>query len=235
MYAIIKQGNGKAYTSMVFGHYEDKKKEEGTNWWGQYFVVLNENKTALIKHYSFDYSRRPYLHKMIVFTDGNQEDWNIDDETGFGELKITDKQSLLDMVRDGTVSAELLKLDDAYSFDEYPEIKTNTDIENLMWASGGFHDAYIKDLKENNGSLYVLFDGIWGCNIEMWFTGDVSYDTSSLNSEDVFPAWYGSTMILKDGFIYFVDEEGMKVEDIGEGFCWFKARNIKYHIITDPA
>ena len=69
----------------------------------------------------------------------------------------------------------------------------------------------------------------------MWFTGDVSYDTSSLNLEDVFPAWYGSTMILKDGFIYFVNEEDMKVEDIGEGFCWFKARNIKYHIITDPA
>ncbi len=40
-------------------------------------------------------------------------------------------------------------------------------------------------------------------------------------------------MILKDGFIYFVDEEDMKVEDIGEVFCWFKARNLKYHIIPD--
>ena len=30
-----------------------------------------------------------------------------------------------------------------------------------------------------------------------------------------------------------MDEGDMEIKDIGEGFCWFKARNVKYHIIPD--
>lgn len=67
----------------------------------------------------------------------------------------------------------------------------------------------------------------------MWFSGDVSYDVSSRNPEEFDPYWLDSTMVLKDGFIYLVDEGDMEIEDIGEAFCWFKARNVKYHIIPD--
>lgn len=233
MYAIINKGNGKFYTSMVFACYKDRQTEHETNYLNQYVIVLNENKTALVKRYFFDSNRRPYLHKMVIITDGNLKDWNIDDNTGCGELKITNRQSLLDMVRDGTVSDVLLNLDNNYLFEEYPEIKTSTDIENLMWASDGFHDACIKSMKKGGDVLYVLFDGIWGCKIEMWFSGDVSYDVSARNPEEFDPYWLDSTMVLEDGFIYLVDEGDMKIEDIGEGFCWFKARNVKYHIIPD--
>lgn len=233
MYAIVNQGNGRFYTSLVFAHYEDKQEKEGTNWWGQYFIVLNEDKTALVKHYFFDFTKRPSLHQMILFTDANQDDWNIDEKTGLGEVNITDKKSLLDMVEYGIVPNALLNMDKSYIFDEHPEIRSERDIENLMCVSGGFHDARIKFLEEKDDALYVLFDGTWGCNIEMWFSGDVSYDTSSRNPEEVDPYWYGSTMILEDGFIYFVDEDDMKVENIGDGFCWFKARNVKYHVIPD--
>ncbi len=47
------------------------------------------------------------------------------------------------------------------------------------------------------------------------------------------PYWYGSTIILKDGFVYFVDEEEMSVDQITEGYCYFKARHMKYRIIPD--
>lgn len=173
MYAIINKGNGKFYTSMVFACYKDRQTENETNYWNQYVIFLNENKTALVKRYFFDSSRRPYLNKMVIITDGNLKNWNIDDNTGCGELEITNRQSLFDMVRDGTVSDALLNLDNNYFFEEYPEIKTSTDIENLTWASDGFHDACIKSMKKGDDVLYVLFDGIWGCKIEMWFSGDV--------------------------------------------------------------
>lgn len=71
MYAIINKGNGKFYTSMVFACYRDRQTEDETNYWDQYVIVLNENKTALVKRYFFDYSRRPYLNKMVIITDGN--------------------------------------------------------------------------------------------------------------------------------------------------------------------
>lgn len=36
----------------------------------------------------------------------------------------------------------------------------------------------------NDGTLYLRFDGNWGCEIEMWFWGDLEYDTSSRNPEE---------------------------------------------------
>lgn len=60
----------------------------------------------------------------------------------------------------------------------------------------------------------MLFDGVWGCKIEMFFDGDVSYNTDSRDPDLYDPYWYGSTMIRQDGYIYFVDDDDMKVEDI---------------------
>lgn len=70
-----------------------------------------------------------------------------------------------------------------------------------------------------------------GAKIEMWFSGDLEFDTKSRDPRYESPYWFGSTMVLKNGFIYFIDDEDREIEDIGEGFCWFKARYVKYHII----
>lgn len=43
-----------------------------------------------------------------------------------------------------------------------------------MNVTGWFHDAFIKELEEDNNVLRVLFDGSWGCKIEMFFEGKVS-------------------------------------------------------------
>lgn len=58
-------------------------------------------------------------------------------------------------------------------------------------------------------------------------------NTDSRDSEDAEVWWYGSTMIRQGGFIYFVDDDDIKVEDIKPGYCWFKARNVKYRVIPD--
>ncbi len=234
MYAIINKGNGKYYTSTVFAHYEENEEAKDGNWWGEYYVVLNESKTALVRHYAFDAAAKPYLHKMILITDRTTDDWNIDEETRLGEIGVAAKAELLDMVEQGTVSGELLAIDEAYCYEAYPEIRNEKDIDNLMVLAGWFHDACIESHEEKDGVLYVLFDGIWGGKIEMWFSGDVEYDMTSVDLEEGNdPYWMDSTMLIKDGFIYFVDDADMEVEKIGEGYCWFKARNVKYHAIPD--
>lgn len=233
MYAIVNKGDGNFYTSTVFARYDETEKSERPDWWGVYYIVLNEEKTALVKHYAYDSTSKPYIHPMILITDGNQEDWNIDEDTWEGELGIVDKDSLLKMVEQETVSSELLVLDKAYNYEAYPEIRNAKDIENLMKVSGGFHDACIECLEEKENTLYVLFDGILGGQIEMWFSGDVEYDISSRNPKEYDPYWFDSTMLIENGFIYFVDEEDMTVEKIGEGYCWFKARRVRYHVKPD--
>lgn len=99
---------------------------------------------------------------------------------------------------------------------------------------GGFHDAYIEECKQlDDGSLYVRFDGTWGCKVEVWFWGAVEYDISSRDPEQCDPYWFASTIIIQDGFVYFIDEDNMTVDRISEGYCWFKARHMKYRIIPD--
>ena len=63
-------------------------------------------------------------------------------------------------------------MDSAYQFESIRTINTVDDIRDLGWVSGGFHDAFIAEKKESENSLYLLFDGTWGCKIEVWFEGD---------------------------------------------------------------
>ena len=69
--------------------------------------------------------------------------------------------------------------------------------------------------------------GIW------WLSEDLEYDTSSRNPDYYDPYWYGSTIIIKNGFVYFIDEDNISVDEITEGYCYFKARHMKYRIIPD--
>jgi hypothetical protein len=89
----------------------------------------------------------------------------------------------------------------------------------------------MKNLED--GTLYVKFDGIWGCLIEIWFWGDVEYDVEIRNPKYWDPSWFGATILLQNGFVYLIDESDMKLEDIGDDYCWFKARHMKYHVIPD--
>ncbi|MBQ8276695.1 MAG: hypothetical protein IJZ02_08765 [Clostridia bacterium] len=87
--------------------------------------------------------------------------------------------------------------------------------------------------KERENSLYLLFDGTWGCKIEVWFEGDITYDTSSRDPEKFDPYWFGSTVKIDNGFIYLIDDEDVSVSDINLSYCWFKARSMKYRVIPD--
>lgn len=120
-----------------------------------------------------------------------------------------------------------------YSFNEYPKIRSELDIRNLDWAVGGFHDGRIEKLEKDGDQLYVRFSDLWGCNLEIWFEGDIEYDVSSRDPELYDPYWFGGTVIIQDGFIYLIDDEDATVEDVAKGWCYFKARKMKYHNYSD--
>lgn len=93
-----------------------------------------------------------------------------------------------------------------------------------------FHDARIaKEELQDDGTLYLRFDGIWGCEIEVWFWGDLDYDISSRDPETCDPYWFGLTVILQDGFVYFVDDDDMssiaRTELYYMRFCFYETGN----------
>jgi hypothetical protein len=241
MHALIRQGNGKYYVSAVFGYYNDVKSKDDYQRYlesihSPYYIVWDSKREHLIKWFAMQPNTK-YLIPQLLIIDTNRENW-IADEDGVGGVEYLPK-ILADKYADSGVLPKGLfdkcvAASSRFHYNPYPEIITEKDIENLDWVSGGFHDAYIKEEHLNeDGELYLLFKGTWGCSIEVWFWGDLEYDTSSRNPEECDSYWYGSSLNIKDGFIYFVDEADMSVEEITNGYCWFKARHMKYHVIPD--
>ena len=234
MHALVCQGKGKYYVSAVFGYYNDDYKKRYDESQYDYWIVWDEEKKRLIRWLQFS-PKSNYMHPQILNIDSTQENWELDAH-GLGCADFLSKD-LLDSFLDQEVQPEEIlekcrSMDAGYIYEETPEIKSQQDIDILELASWGFHDARISiEELQQDGTLYLRFDGIWGCDIEIWLWGDLEYDTSSRNPEENNPYWFAATIIQQDGFIYLIDEEAVKVEDINKGYCYFKARHMKYRII----
>ncbi len=233
MHVIIRQGSGEYYTSAVFGCYDEG--EDGFK--RPYFIVFNKEKTGLVRQPMFDPANAPYLDLMVLEFDNNLDNWN-KDEHNFGEVDFLSKPGG-ERLREGEVlSPELLdrcrQLDDSITFSEYNVISTEKDIEKLMMIAGGFHDAKISQLDKNeDGSVRVLLEDVWGCSIEIFLDGDVSFCTDSVNPQLYSPYWLDSSLIMADGYFVFVDDECVSLEDIDDKYCWFKARSFAYRVIPN--
>lgn len=241
MHAIIRQGNGKYYVSAVFGYYNNIKSTNDYQRYierihSPYYIVYDEQKEHLVKCFAMK-PHTTHLIPLVLIVDSSTKDWIVD-ENGIGGIDFLPREVADKLTETGELPQDIkekcLSIDEAFMYEEYHEIKTESDIENLEYASGGFHDAYIEEHRMlKDGTLYLLFEGVWGCKIELWLWGDLEYDTSSRDREEYLPYWLSSSLFFQDDFIYFVDEAEMTVEQINEEYCWFKARHMKYHIIPD--
>jgi len=232
MYAMIREGDGKFYTSMVFGYYKSSDKSDYKN---RFWIVLNKAKSALVKQNVLQQNTK-YLIPMVLITDADKTDWNkiSENEESVDFLPTAELLSLIDNnAIPGEFTSKCIEMDSAYQFESIRSINSENDIRDLEWVSGGFHDAFIAEKRESENSLYILFDGTWGCKIEVWFEGDVSYDTSCRDPEKWDPYWFGSTVTIENGFVYLIDDEDVSVSDINPNYCWFKARTMKYRVIPD--
>ena len=241
MQAIIRQGEGKYYISTVFGYYKDvKSKDDYQRYleriYSPYYVVWDEMHEKLVKCFAMQPNTK-YMIPQVLIIDADQSGWVVDDE-GVGGPEFLPRSLADSLIENGILPDDILEkcltADGNYVYKPYKEIKTEKDIDDLQSAAGYFHDAVIAEEKlQDDGKLYLLFDGVWGCSIEIWFWGDLEYNIPSLDPEKDDPCWYGSAIILRDGFIFFVDDADMTVDEITHSRCYFKARHMKYHIIPD--
>ncbi len=239
MHGIIRQGNGKYYVSAVFGYYDDitaTDDYEVQEIHKPFWIVWDDKKERLIRWYAMTPNTK-YLIPQILIIDSDRSNWKIN-EKGIGCVEFLSRDLLDSFLDKEQQPEEILKMcrsvDSDYTYEEIKQIKTEKDIDDLEWASGGFHDAFIEQEEIlNDGTLHVMFGGVWGCKVEMWFSGELEYDTSSRNPKEYDPYWYGSTILLQNGFVYFIDDDNMTVDQISQGYTYFKARKMKYRIIPD--
>ena len=161
MHAIVREKDGNYYITPVFGYLGGKY---------QYYFVWNKDRSRISKLSAYEENGR-CLTRGIIIVDSDQNNW-IMDENGIGCIDFLTLDQLEDIVCMNNQPEDILKkcreMDEGYEYEERPEIRTEKDAEDLMWAAGYFHDAFIeKEGMQEDGKLYVLFDGIWGCKVEI--------------------------------------------------------------------
>ena len=238
MYAIVRNGKGHFYTSAVFGYFCEVTATDDYERYlerihNQFYFVLDEKKERLVKKYVFPKEIK-CLDPQILILDTDQTEWTLTSD-GQGCISILNGIDLLS--DDFILSEEQLSrckiIDLQYTYHEIQEISSDNDIKNFDRVSGNLHDAYIKKCEKNNDEIYVLFDGVWGCQIELWFSGNVDFCIESRNPEINDPYWFGSTLIYENGYFYLVDEEDMKVSDITDAYCHFRGQHLRCRVIPN--
>ena len=236
MHALIYLQNGSYYTSAVYGYYIGPAAiREGSE---RYWIVWNSSKTRLIRWPTM-VPEKEYLVPQIFIVDSDQSNWIINDDNDSGCVDFLTIEFLNSFLDQNDQPEDILKkcrnADPPYIYQDTREIKNKKDIEDLDWISMGFHDAFLtkKEFQED-GSLYLALDGIWSCELEIWFSGEIECHTATgKNGEeyDLYWDWQGATILIHEGFIYFVvDEPVTTVTDLKSDCCYFKARHLKYRI-----
>lgn len=235
MQAIIRYGDGRFYCSPIFGMYYDKNSKQKP--FDAYVICFDEGKEKLVRHPLYNPKKKPYLNLMVLATDDDRSEWVSSEDDRYKGVIFLPWAMALKAVKDGFLPGELKKRcqeqDHHEDYSGFHQIKTDAHIRRLMTITGEFHDARIaKSEEQPDGSLYVLFDGVWGCSVELVFSGDVSYCTDSRDPKKWDPYWLGSSAVIKDGYIYFTDD-AVDISQLNDNYCWFKARTMKYRIIPE--
>ena len=171
---------------------------------------------------------------LVLIVDGDTSDWIAESEEEQA-VDFLPADKLLSWVQDGAVPGELLQrciaLDAAYCYEPVREIGTQKDIEDFLWATGSLHDAFIAGLRREGENIRALFDGVWGCRVEIVFEGEaVCHRRRGVH---YFDEWLDCSVALADGFVYLIDCDGVTPDELDEDRDWFRARRMKYRIIPE--
>jgi len=234
MQAIIRCGSGRYYCTPIFGRYINKHSPESPFDW--YVICFDEAKEKLIQYPFYRYDRKPYLDLMVLTSDSDLTGW-VQNAQGYEGVSFLSQSEALVLIQSGDLPVGLrtqcMACDLHEDFSCFRPVTNTADIRKLMSITGSFHDSIITKMESHpNGSLHVLFEGAWGCSVELLFSGDVSYCADSKSPEAGDPYWYESSIALKEGYVYLIDAE-IDVADLTNDYAWFKARSMQYRIIPE--
>lgn len=235
MHAIIRLGNGKFYTSAVFGRY----KGEGDNYGTDIFVVYNQSKDRLIAVPQVTIDANNTIRTNLLIFDTHDISWKFSyGKRRYGFVSFLNREKAFEIIRAGRfpsgtdIEARCKKEDQSLVFKKWQKIRTSADIKNLMEATGGFHDGYVTECKKDKqtSDIFVHFSGLWGTDLEMVFQGEAECHLH--DPEESEPWWFDCKLQKFQGKYYLFDSSEASVTDFEK---WntdcFRAKEAFYHII----
>ena len=235
MHAIIRLGNGRFYTSAVFGRYKDEKIDPRTD----IFVVYNQTKDKLIAVPQLSFTDNNIITTNIIIYDTHDISWKFSyGGRRYGFISFLNREKAFQIINTGRfpsgtdIESRCKKEDESLPYKKWHKIRTSADIKNLIEATGGFHDGYVAECKKDkqSGDIFVKFSGIWGTDLEMVFQGDAQCHLH--DPEESEPWWFDCKLQKFQGKYYLFDSAEASVVDFEnwstDCFC---AKEVFYHII----
>jgi len=131
--------------------------------------------------------------------------------------------------------------------DEWTFIDTEKDVNALMEACYGFHDAVIVSVHYVSGAgkhgnkpvvndsirrISILFDTCWCSSLELVFEGVLSLNLRPAMdncSSDI----YTASLIIKDAVIYFAVDDIIDTINISDKVTWISALSLRWRFLED--
>ena len=236
MHAIIRLGNGKYYTSAVFGRFPDESDSENRS----ILVVFNHAKNALIALPELEFTKDGFISRKVIIYDTHDSSWRYSyGKRYYGSVAYLSKEKCFELIRlakkgiiNTGIPEKCFEDDKAIPLEKWTRIRTDVDIANLLSIAGGFHDGYVAECERDRktGNIRVLFKGTWGTDVELIFQGDAYCHLHDPNEYD--PWWYDCTLTRYRSRLYLIDSSEAKPEDCDhwDTDC-FHAKDIYYHVI----
>lgn len=216
MIARIKKKNKSAYDTLVFAYLIDG--------WNTRIIGFDENFQTL--EYVNMYDKTSTIHQQMMIIDSGKEQW-VKKDNAEGYDWIINDDVLLKLLDQGLRAPEgllslCLEMQKNTSVPEWFEVKDEKSLEDLMWASGGFHDGVIESVAVENRETYITM-GVWG--------GKIHFKLINAELSDNCQKDYGnmgeildSNIFLEDGRIFWNDSEDVSCkDDMYVDSCWFSA------------
>ncbi len=238
MKVLVRREDGSYYASKVFAVFRNVFDKKEYLSYSEKHLIFDETGNNLIIKSMFcrdplDRSHR--IKKILLIYDTDQSDMIIK-KNGAGTVNFLTEKDIKNICS-GHIEDEVLKKCKQYHTSytgEYLEIKTDSDIQNLLTYAGGFHDARINKLTHiSENEISVLFEDIfWGGEVELVFKGDVSYNYKE--TPDDYDGWFNGEVLFDGDHIIFTDACSYnKLGQLIKEPTWFKAKEAKYRIIPD--
>lgn len=194
MIARIRTKDG-YYDSAVFAIYNHETYAEA-------LVFDRENHGLILKNFSTRLKGKLRLDVLIF--DIRAEDW-IQNEQAEGYSWILGReigQTLLERCR--KIQAEI-------NVPAWFEIKNKDDVDGLINATTGLHDAYVKKIYKRGQKLYIRF-AAWSCEVLFELTGNPEtnliegYGNMAIGNE--YPLILETSVFFEGGKVCWTDFEG---------------------------
>lgn len=121
------------------------------------------------------------------------------------------------------------------------EIKNEADIEDLMYASSGFHDSYVNNMYVDDGKQYISFDTTWGCDILFELDGNIETNLfesyGAITVDNKYLGIFDSAMFFQNNLVYWADDCSItSFEEIQKCKAhYFCAKHVKWKLIINES